>query len=146
MTKKIELKPEAVALLQRVKAHILEEPLRLNMTDWVRRGERRIGEMVDDGEHEAVPPCGTVACVAGWVVELGAKRPKQIPLSTPDKAMQLLGIRGVDAWNVDLFFDNQWPAALRTAIRGKRPGTLPYAKVVAMAIERFIADPSEFIK
>lgn len=46
-----------VELLERVKAHILEEPRRLDMGLWA------------DSEGEA--PCGTVGCIAGWAIILG---------------------------------------------------------------------------
>lgn len=48
-----------VELLQKVKAHILEEPKRLKMSQWGRKVDPFTG-----------PACGTVGCIAGWAAFL----------------------------------------------------------------------------
>jgi hypothetical protein len=50
-----------VELLKKIKEHILEEPRRLHMDNFVCRVP------VDSPKN---PPCGTVACIAGWAVIL----------------------------------------------------------------------------
>jgi len=47
-----------IALKNQIKAHILEEPNRLNMDDWFTSLS-----CVRPKQH---PSCGTVACLAGW--------------------------------------------------------------------------------
>jgi hypothetical protein len=145
---KIELKPEAVALLQRVKAHILEEPLRLNMDNW-RTTNIQDDAYFDEDEHAGIPPCRTVACIAGWAVGLGAKRPGAVK-NVKDYALKLLGLpkdysAGED-WmegSTRLFHPLDWPADLRRKLP-EVGGTPEYAAVVAEAIDRFIASPEEF--
>lgn len=51
--------PLNVELLQKVKAHILAEPRRLDMSI----GASKASQVV---EKAGFPPCGTVACIAGW--------------------------------------------------------------------------------
>ena len=53
-----------IKLLQRIKAHILEEPKRYEQATY---GAKLLPE-------EGGPACGTVACLAGWAVVLSGKR------------------------------------------------------------------------
>jgi hypothetical protein len=150
MNKKIELKPEAVALLQRVKAHILEEPRRVYMDDW-----RKLGQAA---KNLTDPPCGTVACIAGWVVELAHPNPRMVRYFH-DPALRLLGLDPKefrdDYQMMGLFTPTSWPEDLRAELEGRldtvtwewtgpAKGTPAYAAVVAAAIDRFIASPEEF--
>ena len=150
MTKKIELNPEAVALLQRVKAHILEEPRRVYMEDW-----RRLGKAAKETTN---PPCGTVACVAGWAVELAHPNPRRVR-NFADRALDLLGLKPREFKDEDcpLFYVVLWPKDLKDRLNGQLDynswewihapldaGTPEYAAVVAEAIDRFIANPAEF--
>lgn len=149
MNKKIELSPEAVALLQRVKGHILATPERIRMNDWVSRGNE-IEDLVADEMHMANPPCGTVACIAGWVVELGMARPKSVREGNVRKnALRLLKLSGTRLFgdygqpSHALFHPEKWPFDLRRRLP-YRSGTPEYAAVVAEAIDLFIANPEEF--
>ena len=49
------LKPETVKLLRKIKAHILAEPKRLNMS-----------EFAQHREGSKAPACKTTGCIAGW--------------------------------------------------------------------------------
>lgn len=57
------LKPSAVKLLERVIAHIEEEPKRFDIAQWGYKKSKLV-----DG-----PACGTVACIAGWTLLLHAR-------------------------------------------------------------------------
>lgn len=77
-----------VKLLRKIQKHILAEPLRFNMRWWKWQGielERKVAE----GVHPAVPPCGTVACIAGWAQELEAPKSRR---NTASHATILLGL------------------------------------------------------
>jgi hypothetical protein len=50
------LKPATVKLLKRVRQHILDDPARLEMSEWAQHSDRT--------------PCGTVGCIAGWATIL----------------------------------------------------------------------------
>ena len=69
-----------VKLLEKIKKHILEEPLRLNMEvfqvsrDDAERGEW-CGSCFDPGRELQYPGCGMAACVAGWACLLYSHRP-----------------------------------------------------------------------
>jgi hypothetical protein len=55
------LSRRVVRLLRKVQAHIREEPQRFDMGTWIASGAD-IGSVSD--RH---PPCGTVACIGGWM-------------------------------------------------------------------------------
>lgn len=59
---------EQINLLKRVRKIIQEEPRRLNMSTWglKRRNDWGLDSLID------WPACGTVACIAGWII-LGAE-------------------------------------------------------------------------
>lgn len=59
----------AYELLERVCAHILEEPKRYYQGSWVIRGKEVIREQFPEFKGQA-PACGTTACRAGWIVGL----------------------------------------------------------------------------
>jgi hypothetical protein len=74
MKNKISVK--ARKLLLRVKAHILEEPLRLRMGEFIRiqaeDGSAYASETDGFGQEGSsseiqYPACGTVGCIAGWM-------------------------------------------------------------------------------
>lgn len=124
----MKLKRSAVALLKRIKRHILAKPERFDMQDWGRP---------NDGET----PCGTAACIAGWAVILSSKDPqkfyraakldqkdidKGVDDTRPsrlakllhgpnnsafDKAQKLLGLSDEQAG--DLFYQGRWPEQFR---------------------------------
>jgi hypothetical protein len=57
-------------LLNKVIAHILEEPRRLEMNQVLCPARDLIRE------QENRPPCGTVGCIAGWTYVLSRKKPR----------------------------------------------------------------------
>lgn len=59
---------DPVEILTEVAKHILAEPLRYNQGIWV----DVIGDRWSAGKN--YPACGTIACVAGWVVTLKGQR------------------------------------------------------------------------
>lgn len=113
------LSPKAIALLRRVKAHILKEPRRIDMSTWVEY------EWYDDENDRSRPwpKCGTVGCIGGWVEVLS-----DAPTNW-HAAKELLKINDEQAG--ELFYD----AALMNAAHKQTPG---HAKAVARHIERFI--------
>lgn len=137
---KWKMKPEAVRLLRRVKKHILEEPRRFDMKDWV--------------ESSTVSPCGTVACIAGWTLLL--KLPpkernmvlaepnaytKRDMLTAGDRTMFLEHAENA-LWldrdsSMRLFYDDIWPNGLDKAF-DKARSRKARALVTADRIEHFI--------
>jgi hypothetical protein len=53
-----------VKLLRRIQKHILAEPKRLDMGNFIVRKSDGLGSLV------RFPKCGTVGCIAGWAVTL----------------------------------------------------------------------------
>lgn len=96
-----------VELLERVKHHILEEPLRLDMSIWISHHEK--------GPY--TPACGTIGCIAGWAIELsgGEKLSKEMSqkgiFGQADIATELLGLTPLVAKRV--FHVDSWPHPLR---------------------------------
>ena len=141
------LTKEAKQLLRRVKKHILEEPRRLNMDTL---GCRVYSE---DG-----PPCGTVACIAGWTAVLTKKQLpaqddvdgwRELLCNAWEKATQKLGLSQEESQrlfaeprfygnkNYD-YGENTWPT--RFAVRYlKAERSETRARVTAERIEHFIA-------
>lgn len=83
-TKKETLSAKAIRLLRKVEAHILEEPKRYNQNTVCEiyspaRIKQRKGW---GGDVSFIPPCGTVACIGGWVNVLsGHRRSKNLDLA-----------------------------------------------------------------
>lgn len=145
------LKPEAIELLQKVKAHILEEPRRLNMDNWgitrTRYNDTFGRDKVKDTYAESCPvyefpPCNTVGCIAGWTAMLSGIEPDNATLIV-DNAIVLLGLSDGTSGDNDplsygkLFYPTQWDGnwgktyAASTSVEGK-------AQVVADYIDYFI--------
>lgn len=60
----------AYGLLSEVQRLILEEPLRYNQGTYIERVGGEHGAVTIHRSPEAIPACGTVGCVAGWVCTL----------------------------------------------------------------------------
>jgi hypothetical protein len=126
-------------LLRQVQAVILAEPKRVDMSIW----------QVRDVPVHNLPECGTVGCIAGWADILNRTNGscdsatiRALPVSLdPERA-------GAAALDLDypklLFFSRNWPIDLQLRLTLAPPGTMEYGSVVAEAIDRFIADESEF--
>ncbi len=88
-------------LLRKVVKHILAEPLRLEMADYV----IPIDKAIVKEEPETFPKCGTQGCIAGWTVMLNdTKTQKQrwnlvdkSPEFLFDRAQKLLGLTSDEA-------------------------------------------------
>jgi hypothetical protein len=97
-----------VELLARVRAHILEDERRIEMSRYARRAYGR-----------TAPPCGTTACIAGWAVILTDGLPKRITddyyASVKPRAINLLGLSEDEADR--LFFVMGWPRAFHDRYR-----------------------------
>ncbi len=102
-------------LLRQIQKEIREEPRRLRMSDWIRTDVTGVG----------APPCGTVACIAGFATILSHDYETKAPLTFNTKALvcqggsesyekegaRALGLTPRQA--VTLFYTGQWPARYR---------------------------------
>lgn len=129
-----------VRLLRRVRAHILEEPNRLRMSDWKLTaapgdlvGVRTTALSMWGETTQRVPACGTVACIAGWTQELGA--PKSVGY-TPNVAARLLGLRKAPN---ELFLVSNWPEPFQSQYLRAR-SQRRRAEIGARRIDAFIAE------
>lgn len=128
---------------------IREEPRRMDMDEWVikfnpaRLKVKSIGKrhtIVIDGRHRlkcALPPCGTIACLAGWAREnavLGTNDADVIQVRTD--GTKALGITGKQA--SALFFSSSWPCEFHDSLAECKSGTKEYANVVAKRVLHFI--------
>jgi hypothetical protein len=124
-----------VKLLRKVKKHILEEPKRFIMGDWVVRKEAP-GHQVcdDDGNYRPFAKCGTAACIAGWTMLLSKVDPSTVD-SYSAAASELLGIG--NTFHNPLFYTDDWPLEYEAAYKNaKTPAGR--ARVAARRIEHFI--------
>jgi hypothetical protein len=136
-----------VKLLREVKKMILEEPRRLDMDTWASNA-REYGTPKDER-----PPCGTVACIAGWTAILDyvgsrGKMPKGKALinlsdNAEATAQELLGLTSEQAARLfdspaeRWFSKNLWPQKFVDAyLAAKTPQQR--ARVTASRIEHFI--------
>ena len=93
-----------IELLQRVRDHILEDPRRLNMHEWI----INVSKKHANTWNHRYPPCGTIACIAGWTILLAYPEKKQEYISNPEQvAANILQID--DRQARELFYIGQWP-------------------------------------
>lgn len=130
-----------VPLLREIQRIIRLEPKKVNMNNWKLRGHSLKGTSLQ------VPPCGTVCCIAGWVVEL---TPRVIEgffegvIET--QALEILGIAN-PAWKeCELFYPAAWPDNLYERLYRTQLQTPAYVEVVCEAIDRFIEGGGKFIE
>ena len=133
-----------VELLRRIQKEILEEPLRINMDKWAYCPD----------ETEDPPPCGTVACIAGWAIALsrdlrGEDLVNYLYLDVPACGIQpfgaaigVLSLGFVEAGH--LFFVGEWPKKFIDALTERLPGTPGYARVVSDRIDFFIDTAAKY--
>lgn len=142
-------------LLLRVKAHILEEPRRLNMSEWI---QDATGEVRCDFENSGldsyedfqtlpedfqtlpkslIPACGTVACIAGWTTQLAGEICEDRDVE--GRAKDLLDISFSGSQN--LFYPFNWSdKSLRDAYYSAGlENPQARAEIVAKVIDQFIA-------
>lgn len=129
-------------LLEKVKKHILEEPLRLYMADFkVKRSALDWDLQDQSGKHRPFAPCGTAACIAGWGWIL---RPKNLFLHPVlffkdeakmfDDYANLFDVTTNQATR--LFNPSRWPAKFRIGTFDN--GSLETAIVACQRIDFFI--------
>jgi hypothetical protein len=130
--------PLNVKLLRKVKEHILAEPNRLQMEEWIERSEP--GKFIYDYDAEVtVPACGTTACIAGWtcLLEKGMEFDAPDCDRIPEEASKLLGV--TEEETSGLFYVNEWPRGI-----GKRfeesQDIHERASLAARRIDQFIAE------
>lgn len=124
-----------VELLRTIQKHIREEPRRLRMAAWARGGPPNQEGYVESGygeeDHVVFPPCGTVACIAGWAHILSG--------GGIGSAGQSAGARALDVdFDTALFFVDLWPADLEERYESAATDQ-ERAEVACEAIDRFIA-------
>lgn len=147
-------------LLEKVIPHILEEPRRLGMEYWsadkfnnpsvfedsILRNQRGDDVLVNDADLAAIlkdaePPCGTVACIAGWTKLLHGGRANG--LSAAQFATKVFGgkkaLADMEPWSDGpyraLFLTSHWPQQFRdkyNAIR-ENPELTPRQKARRLA-------------
>lgn len=129
-----------VELLLKIKAAVLEEPLRLNMNRWVINPAAQAYY-----QNGGVPPCNTVACLAGWAVALTKNlRGKalfdfhnELGTNIESEASELLNLS--DSSRQALFYVQNWPYEFADRLTHARGGTPEYARITADRIDHFIA-------
>lgn len=119
-------------LLRRIQKHVLAEPRRLQMAEFVEKGAP--GERIySDGMLTEIPACGTTACIAGWACLLSnAKRIRNYG----SRAAKLLGITRVQG--SILFFTSGWPDQLAERYQGASTKAAQ-AEVLKERIDHFIS-------
>lgn len=135
-----------IKLLERVKAHILEEPRRLCMSevltksnhpiDWgYESGFNSMAAASKDLSKDEQPPCGTVGCIVGWGSKLSHKTNQNVYTdSSVFKIEYDAGKR--------LFYVDEWPRKFRLRY-GKCRTAKQRAKVTAERIDHFIKTNGE---
>lgn len=107
-----------VELLQKVKAAILAHPHDFDMDDWVQPA--KTSEVIEQNES-----CGTVGCIAGWMVSLERSESlsdlfdKRIDgaISIAGIARDLLDPEAYVVYQDELFYVSQWPEKYRRTYR-----------------------------
>ena len=111
-----------VGLLQRIKKHILESPLRMDMSVYV------VQNFLDGDEY--VPPCGTAACIAGWAVLLSLKPDEALnEIGLRDRAVEFLGLDSCALSAYDVFHVAHWPEPYQS----NHAAALPVERAQAVA-------------
>lgn len=144
-----------VDLLLKVKAKILANPESFYMGDWIMKGED-VEVFVASTRYRPAPPCGTIACIAGWAVLIdnpnsGLYDPvDDEPIDV--RAARLLGleveIRKEPYFDFKwspianlLFYSSGWPPLIRERYRDAscERDYVKMAQVAADRIDHFIA-------
>ena len=116
------MKPEK--LFDKIEAAILEEPKRINMSNWAFSPALY--------NKRDLPACQTIGCIAGWAVAIARKLRgqalKDYFWDIEIDAMSLLKLDSIEASR--LFGPANWPLKWRIRLGRHEPGTKAYAKVV----------------
>lgn len=130
-----------IELLEKVRKHILEEPKRVNMKEWLINSHINDFEIKRLKKINKAPKCNTVGCIAGWAQQLCSK--KKLHSFDRCKAKNLLEL---DINEADRLFllkkmtmnNNHWPFHFEDELKKHTPGTRAYARIVAKRIKHFI--------
>jgi hypothetical protein len=135
-----------VKLLRTIQRHILAEPKRFRMLDWIEKQTPTDPTYIaDDSERVSFPKCGTVACIGGWAVLLSKKKPSETGYEGY-RAAKILGLnrptgiidRAASVDSERLFFTDVWPIDFAVKFRlAKTPEGR--ARIAAKRIDHFIA-------
>ena len=122
-----------IALLRKIQNHILEEPLRLKMEIWNRSHNKDCDieyflRAIERQDESKIPPCGTVACIAGWGEILSNSYGRMYKV--------IFDITNQEC--TTLFYLDRWPEKFREAYKKTRDGSLNRAKVTCARIDHFI--------
>lgn len=140
-TQIVEPTPLNIELFEKVKAYLREQPLRLDMEDWI---------STYVGSDEYKPPCNTVCCIAGACLLVSGTVKSESEylasnISPSTKAKELFGLTSDEA--NQMFMVSHWPYDLKMEYYRTREKYLTYrerqtAKVelVCQVIDRAIAD------
>lgn len=135
--------PLNVKLLLKVKHHILEEPARLRMDMWLKKGEAGADSGNSyPGYGEPIeftfPACGTVGCLAGWAVQLSHPTENIQPGidNVHSSALEELGIDD-DISPYEIFFPDHWPPEFYRRYEYARSNE-ERAKIVGEVIDNYI--------
>lgn len=114
-----------VELLLKIKAHILEEPLRIYMDTWAVRGRQFEAMRLQE------PKCHTTGCISGWAAFLMGE------FDVVDR-YDILDIDRLLASK--LFHSINWPMEFQIRLQAAMVQTTDYAQVVADYIDYFIKE------
>lgn len=129
----------AYGLLERVARHIEDDPRRYDQGRFVLTGEDELSSrgFIGDG----APPCGTVACRAGWIVFLNDGLNAVGYDGIQDRANEVLGMTEEDT--DDLFSGGALHHECR---RVPLHRTKAYGKVGAKGVRRFMRKHAKHLK
>jgi hypothetical protein len=121
-----------VRLLRRIQKHIMAEPKRYDQNVWIKE--------VDPNVDPYYPPCGTMACIAGWAQILSAQPGSRV-IPSHLAASELLGL---DVRSSTRLFDSvmdlvddAWPRKFSKAYSMAKTAR-GRAKVAVRRIDHFI--------
>ena len=115
-------------LLRKVKKVVLEEPRRLDMANWIQTNMTAL-------PAEERPPCGTVACIAGWAIHLSGVDPALTPGAYSEIANGLLGLD--EDQGRRLYYTGSWPESFDEAYHAAETAQ-ERAQIAARRIDHFI--------
>lgn len=138
-----------VAMLRKVKRHILKNPARLRMDSWVKRGqpdEKIINTSCGYNEPSTynIPSCGTVGCIAGWVTLLDAiaKKEEYQDNAISERARAILN-ENYRFNPFELFYVDYWPEEFAAKYTDEDVTQEERAKIVGEVIDLYIKQYQE---
>lgn len=122
-----------VRLLRRIQKHILEEPRRFFILRFKEAGIPDSTVIVENGQAQQIPECGTMACIGGWACILSGRKTR---LRFWNTAVSLLGLTfdQADA----LFTYHEWPRRFFNSYQQAENERARRARIAAARIEHLI--------